>query len=126
MSPSPVPSLTTPDTVAQLEEKHMTVTYEIILTSVRNQKEAANIGAGWFSSRALVCGPNSAGTLMSESKTERKSEVPASPRGFVNIPKRLFLCRACSPKRFEKLTANPGRDKTSPLLGNTGLHLLHS
>ena len=30
--------------------------FTFILTSVRNQKEAANIGAGWFSSRALVCG----------------------------------------------------------------------
>ena len=30
--------------------------FTFTLTSVRNQKEAANIGACWFSSRTLVCG----------------------------------------------------------------------
>ena len=30
--------------------------FAFIRTSVRKQKEAAIIGAGWFSSRALVCG----------------------------------------------------------------------
>ena len=35
---------------------------------------------GYMPAKGLSC-PNSAGTLRSESETERKPEVPASPRG---------------------------------------------
>ena len=56
-----------------------------------------------YTKKVSGCGPNSAGSLRSESETERKPEVPACPRGEA-----LFRC------------ARPSGVRAAP--GKSGLH----